>query len=826
MTMSEFIRANLEPILSDWEAFAGTLVPDHAQLDSAGLRDFACEILLAVADDMDTMQTLHEQTEKSRGRMGRPDSAMEATARRHAAHRLTQKFTLNEVVAEYRALRASVTGRWTHTLAQSNNQDVEELTRFGEAIDESQTASIFWYDALLHETEEALREARDRLKSKADALARIHDASSRLWRNRNPAEGLEVMLDSAMALLGADMGNLQLYSDGVLKIAAHRGLGADFLDAFREVRTEDPPACARTLRTGKPVLIEDVVVDAEFAPLLPTAHAAGYRAVHSTPLISRDGEPLGVISAYFRNPHRPDEQDLQAFELYAREAVSFLERGKADEALRESEARFREMANGLPVIVWMHDADGRQEMVNDTFCEFFGVTRKEMTGDHWRALLHEDDAEAYRAAFSEALAAQHPFAATARVRRRDGEWRWVESVGRPRFTLTGDFRGMVGTSVDITDRLEAEDKLREASRAKDEFLAVLGHELRNPLAPLRTSLDLVQETGGDGQLLEQVVPTMDRQLTHLTRLVDDLLDISRVTLGKFELQKAAIDLRRPIEAAIEQVDPLIADQGHEFSVSIEARAMPVQGDFERLTQVVANLLVNACSHTEPGGRISITCGVEDGQAAIRVEDTGYGIPAEYLQEIFELFGQVPGHPARGAGANLGVGLALAQKIVEMHGGTLKAFSAGAGCGSEFTLRLPLSAGRSDAAASGTPNGQPLASRRILVVDDNEDVTQTLRMLLEIKGHVVDTAHDGPTALRQMEAFDPDIVLLDLGLPGMDGIEVARQVRAERGGGRPVIVALTGWGQEAHRELAQEARFDEFLIKPVRSRQIEELIAKY
>jgi CheY-like chemotaxis protein len=378
---------------------------------------------------------------------------------------------------------------------------------------------------------------------------------------------------------------------------------------------------------------------------------------------------------------------------------------------------------------------------------------------------------------------------------------------------------------DVTNRKRTEQALREADRAKDEFLAVLGHELRNPLAPLRAGLDLLEHARRKPELIDSLRPMMGRQLSHLVRLVDDLLDISRISRGKITLQRTPLDLNAPIEAALEQLRSVMSERRHELLVQLSDVPLPVEGDFERLTQVVANLLGNAAKYTEPAGKICVTSEVENGQAVVRVRDTGYGIPPDRFDRLFQLFSQIPEHHAQTGGGGLGIGLALSRQLVDLHRGSIEVHSDGFGHGSEFIVRLPMSHAATDAAPVGQPGATSVPARRVLVVDDNVDAAEGLRMLLELQGHVVQAVQDGPSALRQMERFDPEIVLLDLGLPGMDGIEVGRRVRAMPGRDSALLIAVTGWGKDEDKERTEAAGFDDHLTKPIDLDDVSSILAR-
>jgi len=498
------------------------------------------------------------------------------------------------------------------------------------------------------------------------------------------------------------------------------------------------------------------------------------------------------------------------------------ERQRYEEALRESESRFRTMAEGLPLMVWVHDVEGRQEFVNRTFCEFFGVSAEEAAGAGWKTLMHPDDAEAYASEFEECVQAQRPFHAEVRVQAADGKWHWLESWGRPRFSASGTFLGFVGTSADVTGRKRAEARLKESDRRKDEFLAILAHELRNPLAPIRISVDLLQALGGDPVASAEPLRIMDDQVSHLARLIDDLLDVSRISRGKIELRRERLELAEVIRAALDMSESRLGQDDRQFRVEVPSEPLPVDGDRVRLVQVFANLLNNAAKFTDAGGHIELGVTRAGDRVEIRVQDDGRGIPPEQLDRIFEMFSQA----GSDQGAGLGIGLSLVRGLVDMHGGTVSAESQGPGCGAIFTVSLPLFPGApvQSTADKATELGVPTGQCRVLVVDDNPDIVRGLQMLLTTLGAGVRVAHDGAEALRIFDDWPPTHVLMDIGMPGMDGYEAARRLRTDHADQAFRLIAVTGWGQEEDRQRALEAGFDEHLVKPVRLERLKEVLS--
>ena len=380
---------------------------------------------------------------------------------------------------------------------------------------------------------------------------------------------------------------------------------------------------------------------------------------------------------------------------------------------------------------------------------------------------------------------------------------------------------------EVAERARVEQALHEADRNKDEFLAMLAHELRNPLAPIQNALQLMRMKLSEPQSLwaRQVI---QRQLAALTRLVDDLLDVSRITRGKITLTREPVELDTLITRAVETIQPLIQERDHELTLQVPSESLRVNGDPTRLTQALGNVLGNAAKYTDRDGRIELLCARRGADIEIRVRDNGIGISAELLPRIFDLFTQLD-HRSDYSSSGLGIGLALVRRLVEMHGGSITGQSAGAGGGSEFVLRLPLLADAGtrteDEAEQLRSRDEPTVSRRILVADDNADALETLATVLRLRGHEVYSAPNGALALETAVRHMPEVALLDIGMPLLDGYEVARRIRAQEWGKAVTLVALTGWGQESDRRRSQEAGFDTHLVKPLDLEKLTALLAR-
>jgi signal transduction histidine kinase len=556
-------------------------------------------------------------------------------------------------------------------------------------------------------SEEQLRESRSRIAAEAAALARLSEASTRLWRCTSLSSGLNEILDTARGLTGATKGNVQLLNaDGAtLSIVAQEGFDAAFLATFDQLPADDRrAACGRALSTARTVIIEDVEQDSDYEAFQDIARHCGYRAVISVPLFAADGSRLGCITVHFPQPHHPGDAEMRRLQLYCRQASDFIQRIRLEQTLRESQ-----------------------------------------------------------------------------------------------------------------------EALQEADRRKNEFLALLAHELRNPLAPIRYALATLERPEVTGEQKLKAEAIIERQVAHMSRLLDDLLDISRITRGSLELKCSEVDIAEVIETGIEAAQPFLDAKHHSLAVSLPEDPVVVNCDPVRLAQVFSNLLINAAKYTSEGGRVELVVTKGRPDVTISIRDNGIGIAPEMMPKLFQLFSQA--HvPLERSEAGLGVGLALVRGLVNLHGGSVSARSAGPGQGSEFVIRLPVT----DASASVVETPDPsralaARSRRVLVLDDNRDAADSCATLLELQGHRTATAYTGMSGLALGEAFRPDVMLLDIGLPDVNGYELARRVRASDWGRGVQLIAITGWGQDADRQRAFEAGFDHHLTKPVTPQVIETLL---
>jgi two-component system CheB/CheR fusion protein len=457
---------------------------------------------------------------------------------------------------------------------------------------------------------------------------------------------------------------------------------------------------------------------------------------------------------------------------------------------------------------------------------YTGQTWEEHKEFGWIDAVHPEDRDRLLEAWARARDARELHEFSGRLwHASSAEYRHFTVKATPFVDSDGVVRGWVGACTDVHEAVRSAEALREADRRKDEFLATLAHELRNPLAPIRNSLHVLRLAGSDASKMERVHEMMDRQVKHMVRLVDDLMEVSRITRGKIELRKERVELATIVRSSVETSKPLIDAGGHSLDIDVPSGPITLDADPIRIAQVLANLLNNAAKYTPRGGQIELKAEKRGAFIHVSVRDNGIGIPSEHLPEVFELFTQVDRSSGHSKGG-LGIGLTLARSLVELHGGSVTASSDGAGYGSEFTVTIPIAEEVSAVASASSRivSERRLPRRRILVVDDNRDAADSLAMLLEHLAAEVRVANDGSAALDAIRTFQPSVILLDIDMPKMNGYEVARRARSESSGRGAVIVALTGWGQEEDRRRSVDAGIDHHLVKPVDLDVLRDLLA--
>jgi signal transduction histidine kinase/ActR/RegA family two-component response regulator len=590
---------------------------------------------------------------------------------------------------------------------------------------------------------------------------------------------------------------------------------------------------------GKPVrdALPEVVAQG-FIPLLDHAFGSGeaYSATGAPIVLSRHG--AGAAEERFVDfvfqPIRDADGRVKGIFVEGAD-VTVRERGLF--ALRENQEGLQRSSTRLQLAtaaaeLGIHEYNlitGRLEW-DARVRALWGVPADEpITYETFLAGLHPDDVGPTQAKVARALdpSLREGFDVEYRVIDRAGTMRWVRATGRVDF-VAGAAERLVGTVQDVSRQKALEEGLREADRRKDEFLATLSHELRNPLASIRNAAHLLSAPNPTPDALTLAQQVLRRQVSQMALLLDDLLDVARLTQGKMELRRQRVTMASIVDASCEAVRPLIDANRHQLTLDLPSEPLAVFGDPLRLSQIFSNLLTNAAKYTDPGGDVRVTVRAEGGNAVVAIRDSGIGIPAANLKSVFDMFTQIKGERVRAAGG-LGIGLALVKGLVAMHGGAIEAHSDGPGRGSEFRVSLPLVT--SDAAALGVaPDSQtvpaPVLTRRVLVADDHTDAAESLASWLRMSGHEVVVANDGVEALASVASFRPDVALLDIGMPGLNGYDVARRLRQEPEGRAVWLVALTGWGQEGDKGRAYEAGFDVHLTKPIDPEIIGALLARF
>jgi PAS domain S-box-containing protein len=498
------------------------------------------------------------------------------------------------------------------------------------------------------------------------------------------------------------------------------------------------------------------------------------------------------------------------------------ERYKSDQALRESELRFLQLADAIPQLAWIAQPNGHIDWYNSRWYEYTGATPAEMQGWGWQKVHDPEVLPAVNKRWNETLATGSPFEMVFPLRGADGVFRHFLTRVMPFRDAKGAVIRWFGTNTDISEQQKTQDELRlvaaklsEADRRKDEFLATLAHELRNPLAPIRTGLEVMKMVRDDPALLEEVRSTMERQTNQLVALVDDLLDVSRITQGKLQLRTCRVKLADVLRSAVEASRPIIDEANHQLTVTIPEEPIELEADPHRLAQIFSNLLNNAAKYTPEGGQIGVRAERHSGRVVLAVSDTGIGIPAEMLDRVFQMFTQIERPVERGY-TGLGIGLTLVKSLVAMHGGSVEVHSGGENQGSEFRVFLPIINEPDSQLIAKASNHNRAAgpdSRRVLVVDDNVDAARTLSIVVKVLGSEVRIANDGKEAIALAAEFLPDLILMDIGMPVMNGYEAARHIRQQPWGKAITLVALTGWGQDEDRARTKEAGFNHHLVKP-------------
>jgi signal transduction histidine kinase/CheY-like chemotaxis protein len=701
-----------------------------------------------------------------------------------------------------------------------------------------------------------VREAAAIDRFQSSVKTRLHEFSTQLIEAGDTEALYEQILDTAIAVMRSQFASLQILDAsrglaGELRLLGHRGFSAEAAAFWEWVRPSHASTCGIALRTLKRVFASDVDTCEEMAGSddLATYRLTGIRAVQTTPLFSRTGTLLGMISTHWCEPHQPDAHNLELFDVLARQAAHLIERRQSEDALQQAAARdafrvrlgdalratsdptevkstaARILAEHLRAnrVLYLEVADGEVVIGRDDATGVASLAGRHPVDTLGTSLVAEF--RAGRTVAASNVTTEPPFGDPA-IRTyigvplmRDGAWvAAVVACGIAPRTWTPQDITLIEDTAERTwsavERARAEAALRDADRNKDMFLAMLAHELRNPLAPLRTSIEVLRQSAYDPAVINHTIAIMERQTEHMVRLVDDLLDASRITQGKIVLQRSPTQLVDVVNLAIETNHALIQQAQIELVVRIPEEPCVLDVDATRIVQVASNLLHNAAKFTPSHGRIDLAADVRGGELELVVADTGAGIPAELLSRIFTLFAQ--GEPPKHRGKEgLGIGLALARHIVELHGGTIEARSDGPGRGSRFHVYLPVLAGATapEPSARSTEPAPKLERRHVVIIDDNHDAANALAMLVRANGGYPHVAYDGATGLECVRTVRPHLVLLDIGMPDLDGYEVCRRIRQEPFGREVVLIAMSGWGRAEDKQHAMTAGFTAHLTKP-------------
>ena len=614
-----------------------------------------------------------------------------------------------------------------------------------------------------------------------------------------------------LALLRGPDHVIELANTGYLTLVGHRPVvGRTVADALPEAVAQGYLTLLdEVYRTGQPYSASGSRYVAQVSPDGPTDER--YVDFVYQPITDRGGAVIGIL--------------VQGVDVTARAVTNralALNRARLDYATRLSGVGFWYCDLPFDHLEW-------DDRVKEHF--FFAPTDR-ITIDHFYARIHEDDRAATRDAIDASIRNRTPYDIVYRVvHPATGEVKWIRALGGTDYANDGTPTHFDGVTVDVSaQKLDQQNlarlnhQLREQDRRKDEFIATLSHELRNPLAPIRTAATIIASPQVAPTQLKRAQLIIERQVTHMALLLDDLLDVARITQGKLKLKKAMLALIDVVDAAVEAIRPTLDGKNQQLTLNLPADPVLLDADHLRLSQILSNLLMNAAKYSASSSRIALTCAVQGDTLSLSVKDDGIGIAPDSIAGIFEMFSQIDGVAGRSEGG-LGIGLALVKGLTELHGGTVEARSDGHGHGSEFIVRLPLAVPQLATSRLGTePDPAAPVRRRILIADDNPDAADSLAMLLELAGHEVRVAHLGRSAVSLAQVFHPEAALLDIGMPDLSGYEVARELRREPWAARLQLIALTGWGQDGDRRRALEAGFDHHLTKPVDLERLTELIA--
>jgi PAS domain S-box-containing protein len=682
------------------------------------------------------------------------------------------------------------------------------------------------------------------LRREATLLAGLNRSGEAIFSAGDLEQLMRIVTDTATELCGAGFGAFfyDFEAGESQKHQQHAGSGAARQAFAQFLLPHDTSILGRTFG-GEVVRSDDIVSDVRYArgdlgPGLALGEVP-LRSYLGVPILSRSGT---VLAAFFLGHAQPGKfcERIQrcavslagqaglaiesARRLQQRE-VELAELRRTEAELRQHRDAYRAIGEAIDYGTWICDATGRNIYTSPSFLKLVGMSQEQCSDFGWGAALHPDDAEHTLAAWKACVATGEPWEMDHRYLGADGLYHPILARGLAVRDEQGAVSFWAGINLDVSRLKRAEATLRDADRRKDEFLAVLAHELRNPLAPIRYALAIAKEPGRSPEQKRHTEAIIERQVEHMSRLLEDLLDISRITHGALELRKAPIELSSAIGAAIEAARPMLDDKQHSLELDLPSHGVRLEADPVRMAQIFSNLLINAAKYTDAGGRIRLSAWLEDGQVLVSVRDNGIGISPDMKPRLFTAFSQTRPALERVEGG-LGIGLSLVHGLVKLHGGTINAHSDGRMRGSEFVVRLPLGL-----PASARPLVDPPAehsssrSLRVLVADDNPDNAEVSGALLELWGHEVHVAHTGQAALTLAESQRPAVLLLDIGMPDLNGYDVASAIRAAPWGQRMILIAVTGWGRDEDKLRALSAGFNHHLTKPVDPAKLRSLLSE-
>ncbi len=700
------------------------------------------------------------------------------------------------------------------SVPQAPDSEIEEVREVGRALAaaaQARQASEAERDSMLSRLELAQQDLTEQVSD----LKSLQALGNQLLQLPTLDAQLQRIVEVLCELHGAEHGLLTLSEGNAsLRVHASQGFSPRSLEQLDDLSSKGRVDVAAVLE-GQRVTVADTEADPRFAELVPLARTEGFRSVHATPIRHSDGSVLGALTVQLREPRLPTEREVRLADLASGLAAVFIDRARAQTKAGMFEQRLRVALDSstvpFSILSTLHDATGQVTdfllaFINPTGAAALRGTVEGLTGCRLTEVLGPHANTQALETLVAVATYQQPHDVVMRSTAFGGD-RWVRLVATP-------YEQSVAVwFADVTEAKHQEQAILEADRRKDEFLATLAHELRNPLAPIRLAAGLFGSPGASEAQKLRSQQIIERQVRHMALLLDDLFDISRITLGKLVLRKESLDLGSVIEAAVETARAKIEAKQHELIVELPAQPILLEADPLRLEQILVNLLNNAAKFTEQGGRIRIGAVLIGEIATVSVSDNGLGIAREHLKLIFERFAQVPTSRVQ-VNTGLGIGLALARGLANLHGGDIRVSSAGLGQGAEFRLSLP-------ALAVLPPDwqrpesGKAASNRRcVLVADDNRDIAETMAEVLRLEGHDVHLAFDGNEAFERYQQLKPEVVLLDIGMPGLRGDEVARMIRSQPSQGLVRLVAITGWGQPSDKESALAAGFDVHMTKPV------------